>query len=138
MKEIICNNIIFKFSIEDLINKLEKYQWEEPYGVCYGDNDDNWMSKTQEEFDVLKENFKQKLLELDKTAENLIINKVKFTKAGLPHKGRRHLLLESEIITSYSDEHGSHAYNVVCLFPKFISEKEVILDLNTFSFQSSF
>lgn len=138
MKEIIYNNITFKFSIEDLIKRLEKYQWEEPYGNEYVDDDSNWMSKTQEEFDILKENFKQKLLELDETAENLIINKVKFTKAGLPHKGRRHLLLESEIITSYSDEHGSHAYDAVCLFPKFISEKEVILDLNTFGFQSSF
>lgn len=136
MKEIIYNGITFKYSIENLINTLDKYSWEEPYGNNYVDK--GYMSKTEEDFNHLKNEFKTLILDLDNTIESLIKQRVVFTKANTLHKGRRHLILVSDIITSYSDEHGSHSYDSVCLFPKFTSEKEAILELSTFGFQDSF
>lgn len=136
MKQINVGDLTIKYNSEDLIKKLDKYQWEEPWGNCYCD--ESWMADTKEEFEEYKEAFKQELLKLDETLPKLIKDNVKLTKAGLPHKGRRHLLIESGIITSYSDEHGSHAYDAVCLYPNFKEDRVAYIDLDTFSFQSSF
>jgi hypothetical protein len=113
-KELIVNKVKFTYDIKELLTSLKSYVYDEPRQPNYVD-ENNYQCKSRKEFNDLKAKFKEKIEKLDLTISKLITANVNFTSKGLLALNRKNVMIDSNIVTNYSDEHGSHAIEKICV-----------------------
>lgn len=127
-----------KYDIDKLTSEVNEYTFEDgdyPH-ISEGECGSSY-SMDEDRFNSAKKFFLQEISGLDSKLERLFNEGVHITKAGKPAKNRKNVILESDIITSYWNEYGSHQYDSLSLVAVDY-DTYLRIELREVSFQESF
>lgn len=138
-KEIEIDGCIVKYDINQL-KEDSKNIYGGDYDEEYDDGDglgDNYR-QSKKDFDLLRKEFHESVNQLESLLSRKISGKLTFTKKGNLDKRKSIVILESGIITDYSNEYGSHNYKEPTILAYTTGDKELTIYYHNRSQQDSF
>lgn len=140
MKEIKkISGIELTYDLEELVQIVENREYdgdEYSNGSCHGHDTSDWFV-SQEDFDKDKAQFIKSIKSLESDISP-VFKQLKVNKNGALSKNGRNIIFTMDSPTNYSDEYGSHSYNLYSLVASITGDYSVQLVLINTSHKDSF
>jgi hypothetical protein len=113
MKESVkIDNYTVSYDIEKLIEKAKDLEWYEDEHMIEEDVVIDEHHYDEESWIKMRDKFIENIKKIN---ESKIRNGMTITKAGKLHASKHHVVVSSDFELNYSDEYGSHHYDMPCI-----------------------